>query len=43
VVDVSTPHADVLGPDALDFWLGEWTVSWPGGHGTNTIRRLPTL
>ena len=20
-----------LGPDALDFWIGEWTVSWPGG------------
>jgi hypothetical protein len=33
--------ADPLGPDALDFWLGEWVVSWAdGGHGTNTIRRI---
>ena len=32
---------DPLGPGALDFWLGEWTVSWAGGgHGTNTIRRI---
>jgi len=30
-----------LGPDALDFWLGTWDVSWDGGgHGTNTIRRI---
>jgi hypothetical protein len=29
-----------LGPDALDFWLGNWTVSWPGGSGTNSIRRI---
>jgi hypothetical protein len=30
-----------LGPDALDFWLGTWEVSWEGGgHGTNTIRRI---
>ena len=29
-----------LGPDALDFWLGSWTVSWPGGTGTNRIRRI---
>ena len=30
-----------LGPDALDFWLGLWDVSWEGGgHGTNTIRRI---
>lgn len=33
--------ADPLGADALDFWLGSWTVSWAGGgHGTNTIRRI---
>ena len=33
--------ADPLGPHALDFWLGNWTVSWVGGgHGTNTIRRI---
>ncbi len=32
---------DALGEDALDFWLGRWTVSWTGGgHGTNTIRRI---
>jgi hypothetical protein len=29
-----------LGPDALDFWLGDWTVSWPDGRGTNSIRRI---
>ncbi len=32
---------DPLGPEALDFWLGDWVVSWAGGgHGTNTIRRI---
>ncbi len=32
---------DPLGPDALDFWLGTWDVTWAGGgHGTNTIRRI---
>jgi len=29
-----------LGPDALDFWIGDWTVSWPDGTGTNQIRRI---
>src|SRR3954454_17888366 len=29
-----------LGTDALDFWIGDWTVSWPGGTGTNQIRRI---
>ena len=30
-----------LGPGALDFWLGRWSLSWAGGgHGTNTIRRI---
>jgi hypothetical protein len=29
-----------LGPDALDFWIGDWAVSWPGGTGTNRIRRI---
>lgn len=30
----------------LDFWLGEWDLTWPGDkpnetdHGTNTIRRI---
>jgi len=27
------------GPDALDFWLGEWSCSWEGGHGRNTITK----
>jgi hypothetical protein len=32
---------DPLGPDALDFWLGSWDLSWAGGgHGTNTIQRI---
>ncbi len=31
---------DPLGPDALDFWLGVWELSWDGGgHGTNRIER----
>jgi hypothetical protein len=29
-----------LGDDALDFWLGDWSVSWPEGTGTNSIRRI---
>ncbi len=30
-----------LGPNALDFWVGRWMVSWAGGgHGTNTVRRI---
>ena len=30
----------------LDFWVGEWNLTWPGekagetGHGTNSIRRI---
>jgi hypothetical protein len=33
--------ADPLGPDALDFWLGRWLVSWSGGgEGTNAVRRI---
>jgi hypothetical protein len=31
---------DALGDDALDFWLGDWTVSWPDGVGRNRIRRI---
>jgi hypothetical protein len=32
---------DPLGPDALDFWLGTWLLSWTGGgRGSNTIRRI---
>ena len=31
---------DPLGPDGLDFWLGEWDLSWAsGGHGTNHLER----
>lgn len=37
---------DPLGPDALDFWLGEWDLAWgdagdgsPTGRGTNRIER----
>ena len=38
---MTDPSNDPLGPDALDFWLGTWQVSWTGGgHGTNTIRRI---
>lgn len=30
-----------LGADALDFWLGNWNVTWVGdGRGTNSIRRI---
>jgi hypothetical protein len=24
---------------ALDFWVGEWTCSWDGGHGDNSVTR----
>ena len=35
------PMDDPLGPNALDFWVGRWMVSWAGGgHGTNTVRRI---
>ncbi len=30
---------DALGPDAFDFWIGEWTCSFEGGHATNTVSR----
>jgi hypothetical protein len=36
----SPPEHDPLGAHALDFWIGNWVVSWPEGHGTNTIRRI---
>jgi hypothetical protein len=29
-----------LGDDALDFWLGDWAVSWAEGAGTNSVRRI---
>jgi hypothetical protein len=27
------------GPDALDFWLGDWSCTWDGGHGSNRVAR----
>ena len=24
----------------LDFWLGAWTCTWSGGHGTNRLTRI---
>ena len=33
--------ADPLGEGALDFWIGEWLLSWAGGgEGTNRIQRI---
>jgi hypothetical protein len=30
-----------LKADALDFWIGRWSLSWAGGgKGTNTIQRI---
>jgi len=31
---------DPFGPDALDFWLGEWDLSWEGGQGANRLTRV---
>ena len=25
--------------DGLNFWIGAWTCTWEGGHGTNTVSR----
>ena len=30
---------DELGPDAFDFWIGEWDCEFDGGHAVNTITR----
>ena len=31
---------DALGADALDFWIGDWDLSWgESGFGTNRIER----
>ena len=27
------------GPDALDFWVGEWECTWEGGRGANRITK----
>lgn len=28
-----------LGPNAFDFWLGEWDCTFDGGHAVNTVTR----
>src|SRR5262245_47183338 len=33
-----TMTRDALGTDALDFWLGEWDLSW--GEGTSGVNRI---
>jgi hypothetical protein len=35
--DLPTPTN--AGPDALDFWIGEWVCTWEGGHGANRISK----
>ena len=25
--------------EGLDFWIGQWALTWDGGHGTNTVTR----
>jgi hypothetical protein len=39
-VEAGAVESREFGPDALDFWIGDWTVSWPDGAGTNSIRRI---
>lgn len=46
----SPRSCELPGAEALDFWLGEWDLTWPGGQGgtpegetgtgTNTITRV---
>ena len=33
------PSDDASGPAALDFWLGDWSCTWEGGHGRNRVTR----
>ena len=37
----TTEHEGAVRPDAssLDFWVGDWTCTWDGGHGTNRITK----
>jgi hypothetical protein len=28
-----------MGPDALDFWIGEWDCTWQEGGGRNSVTR----
>lgn len=37
--DLGRDTTTVAGRDALDFWVGEWTCTWDGGRGTNTITK----
>jgi hypothetical protein len=32
--------APALDGSELDFWLGDWAVSWDGGAGTNRLERI---
>lgn len=36
------PQRPCDAPEArqLDFWLGDWDLTWQGGHGTNKITRI---
>ena len=46
----TNPRRPILAPPPqqkqLDFWVGEWDLTWPGtkagetGHGTNSIKRI---
>ena len=29
----------VSDPAALDFWLGDWSCTWDGGHGSNRVAK----
>ena len=29
----------VSDPAALDFWLGDWSCTWEGGHGSNRVAK----
>jgi hypothetical protein len=33
------PSDRSAGPTSLDFWLGEWSCTWDGGSGRNSITR----
>ena len=33
------PSCDTAEHHQLDFWLGDWTLTWEGGKGTNHITR----
>jgi len=33
-------HPDVFDGTELDFWLGDWDVSWEGGQGANRLERI---